>query len=261
MWQLHRHGNWTSTSGNLAGDLVGPLERRALVGLRRSRDREGFRFLRRSVERERLGCLPRDGSVFAHRVVRGHRHQEHDGTEREQQDGEDRQGPAGSPGSRRGLPGGGRGATGHLPHPSFPPGGGEPDGFRDPFLPGREERAGEPCLFEQTVLGFAVRLEVAVPENVRDFHPLPRESEGDEPRPVAAERVFFGAHERDPVLLRPPDHPVEPFPERFRLPDALVVDAAALVAGEIPGLAAQLSSEKEVPDPRRFEVAGERLPG
>src|SRR6185436_5131706 len=85
------------------------------------------------------------------------------------------------------------------------------------------------------------------------------ERAADQQAAVAGERIALGAHQRNPIGLRPLDDALEALGERRRLRHLLVVRDAVRIELAFRRPAAELPAEEHVGDPGTAEVVAQRI--
>ena len=76
-----------------------------------------------------------------------------------------------------------------------------------------------------------MRLERSIDQDMRDLNPLLVQFLANEKDPMAFERFLLGAHQRNAVLLRATQDPLQTIAKHRLARDSIIADASAFVAG------------------------------
>ena len=118
----------------------------------------------------------------------------------------------------------------------------------------------ETCDIDQTIHRLTVGLQSAVGVNMSNLDAALVEFTGDEERPMAFERLFLRAHERDVVPGGAINDARKSASKRLRGGDPIENDApVVIVTIDVVGAAAQLPSQVHICDSNGLESGGERF--
>ena len=112
---------------------------------------------------------------------------------------------------------------------------------------------------EQPVHRVVMGLEPSVGEDMGHGDAAFDQAAADQDRAVAIERLLLRAHQRDAIVLRTPDHPVDPLAEESGPRHAVVAHLPVLVAGAVVRTPAERAAEEQVGDAAGVHVPVEGL--